>query len=262
MMTFAFDLISDLHVEDNPPLDWQDQATSTMCLVAGDVSRDTKQIKTCLTQLSDCYQAVFYIDGNNEHAGDWDHLPTNHTKLARSLKRVGDNTIFLYNRTVIINDVAILAVNGWFTYDYLENISIDTAKLALCDYLDINMHTADYIEHLAHSDVDYLNRSVAKLQKYIDVKKIIIMTHTPPLARFVENDPDLASSWRLNTTVNRRMSEVLSHDKEKKIKAWCFGHYHWPVDETVDGVRYVCNPLGRSTTPWHRSPYFAKRIEI
>lgn len=262
MMTFAFDLISDLHVEDNPPLDWQDQATSTICLVAGDVSRDVKQIKTCLTQLSDCYQAVFYIDGNNEHAGDWDHLSTSHTKVARSVKRVGDNTIFLHNRTVIINDVAILAVNGWFTYDYLENISIDSAKQALCDYLDVTSATADLIEQLAHSDVDYLNRSVAKLQKYIDVKKIIIMTHTPPLARFVENDPDLASSWRLNTTVNRRMAEVLSHDKEKKIKAWCFGHYHWPVDETVDGVRYVCNPMGRSNTPWYRSPYFAKRIEI
>lgn len=262
MMAFSFDLISDLHVEDNPPLDWQDQATSTMCLVAGDISQDIKQIKKCLTQLSDCYQAVFYIDGNNEHAGDWDHLSSSHSKLVRSLKRVGGNTIFLHNRTVIINDVAILAVNGWFTYDYLENISIDTAKLALCDYLDINMATADLIEQLAHSDVDYLNRSVAKLQKYIDVKKIIIMTHTPPLAKFVENDPDLANSWRLNTTVNRRMAEVLLHDKEKKIKAWCFGHYHWPVDETVDGVQYVCNPMGRSTTAWYRSPYFAKRIEI
>jgi predicted phosphodiesterase len=82
------------------------------------------------------------------------------------------------------------------------------------------------------------------------------------LARFVENDPDLASSWRLNTTVNKRLAEALLHDKEKKIKAWCFGHYHWPVDETVDGVRYVCNPLGRENTPWYRSPYFAKRIEV
>ena len=262
MMTFAFDLISDLHVEDNPPLDWQDQATSTFCLVAGDVSQDVKQIKTCLGQLSNCYEAVFYIDGNNEHVKSWGNLYSSHNKLARSLKNVGSNTIFLHNRTVIINDVAILAVNGWFTYDYIETISIDTAKQALCGYLGITEDTADYIERLAHSDVEYLNRSVAKLQKYIDVKKIIIMTHTPPLARFVENDPDLASSWRLNTTVNSRMPEVLQHDKENKIKAWCFGHYHWPVDETVDGVRYVCNPMGRSTTSWYRSPYFAKRIEI
>lgn len=262
MMTFAFDLISDLHVEDNPSLHWQDQATSPICLVAGDVSQDIKQVKTCLSQLDECYQAVFYIDGNNEHAGDWSHLSKSHSKIARSLKKIGTNTIFLHNRTVIINDVAILAVNGWFTYDYLDNIPIDHAKQALCDYLNITGDTADYIEQLAHSDADYLSRSVAKLQKYIDVKKIIIMTHTPPLARFVENDPDLAGSWRLNTTVNKRLAEALLHDKEKKIKAWCFGHYHWPADETVDGIRYVCNPLGRSTTPWYRSPYFAKRIEV
>lgn len=262
MMTFAFDLISDLHIEDNPPFDWKDQPTSTFCLVAGDVSRDLKTVRTVLKDLGNCYEAVFYIDGNNEHAENWPDKLISYPKLSRALKKPGPNATFLYNHVVIINDVAILAANGWFSYDYLNTISVSESKESLCQYLGINQDVADYIGLLAQSDADYLSRSVKKLQKYVDVKKIIIMTHTPPLARFVEHDPDLGNSWRLNTTINSKLAQVLSHDKEKKIKAWCFGHYHWPVDETVDGIRYVCNPMGRSTTPWYRSPYFAKRIEI
>ena len=39
-MKFAFDLISDLHIETWPDFDWTGQATSPYCVVAGDVARD------------------------------------------------------------------------------------------------------------------------------------------------------------------------------------------------------------------------------
>ena len=262
MMTFAFDLISDLHVEDNPELDWQDQATSRFCLIAGDVSKDVTKVRTTLKKIGDHYESVFYIDGNNEHYNSMDNLMSSYPKLHKLLARSGPNSLFLRDKVVIINDVAILAANGWYSFDYLAHISVEESKQSLCQYMDIPGAAADWMKVLGESDVEYLTRSVSKLQKYIDVKKIIIMTHTPPLARFVEHDPDLADSWRLNTTLNIQLSSVLAKDTEKKIKVWCFGHYHWPVDETVDGVRYVCNPLGKSSTPWYRSPYFAKRIEI
>jgi len=39
-MQFAFDLISDLHIETWPQFDWKDQATSPFCVVAGDIAKD------------------------------------------------------------------------------------------------------------------------------------------------------------------------------------------------------------------------------
>ena len=68
MMQFTFDLISDLHLPTwEQPFDWTGQATSQHCLVLGDITPDRKQLIECLTHLSRCYQAVFFLDGNDEH---------------------------------------------------------------------------------------------------------------------------------------------------------------------------------------------------
>ena len=72
-MHFAFDLISDLHVETWDSLDWTGQPTSPYCVVAGDVGRDRTQVMETLTHLGNCYAGVFYIDGNLKH-NDWSNL--------------------------------------------------------------------------------------------------------------------------------------------------------------------------------------------
>jgi hypothetical protein len=69
-MQFNFDLISDLHLGPHETFDWTDQATSPVCVVAGDISRDIEVTKETLEHLGKCYQAVFYIDGNNEFRYD------------------------------------------------------------------------------------------------------------------------------------------------------------------------------------------------
>jgi len=66
-MSFAFDLISDLHVETWGDFIWTGQATSPYCVVAGDIARDRNVVIDALKHLGQCYQAVFYVDGNDEH---------------------------------------------------------------------------------------------------------------------------------------------------------------------------------------------------
>ena len=58
-MEFAFDLISDLHIETWPGFDWSNQATSPYCVVAGDIARDRKGLIETLKHLGRCYQGVF-----------------------------------------------------------------------------------------------------------------------------------------------------------------------------------------------------------
>ena len=69
-MAITFDLISDLHLETwDQEFDWSNRATSHYCVVAGDISQDRKSALHCLKKLGQSYQAVFYIDGNDEHKG-------------------------------------------------------------------------------------------------------------------------------------------------------------------------------------------------
>jgi hypothetical protein len=56
--------------------------------------------------------------------------------------------------------------------------------------------------------------------------------------------------------------KAVAGDTESKIHTWCFGHYHGDVDSWLGGVRYVNNCRGRGNTPWSKSVYYPKRIEI
>ena len=61
---------------------------------------------------------------------------------------------------------------------------------------------------------------------------------------------------------NSRIQDALKEDGENKIKLWCFGHYHRPIDTVIDGIRYVSNPRGRGDTEFSQIAYYPKRVTI
>ena len=95
-MLFAFDLISDLHVDTWPqPFDWTGQATSPYCVVAGDVCRDRDLLVHTLTHLGQCYPGgVFYIDGNDEHRWYLSDLGESYRELNQLIERI-PNVVYL-----------------------------------------------------------------------------------------------------------------------------------------------------------------------
>jgi hypothetical protein len=103
---------------------------------------------------------------------------------------------------------------------------------------------------------------VRKLQTHQEVKSIIMVTHTVPAPGLIDHDPDLINHWRFNGMGNSYVTRALDEDTEHKIRTWCFGHYHKPIDQRHDGVNWVCNPRGRGNTPWCQQVYYPKRIEI
>ena len=86
-MTFAFDLISDLHIETWTEFDWTGQATSPYCIVSGDVCRDRSVLVDVLTHLGQCYAAVFYIDGNDEHRYYLEDLGESYQDLVKRISK-------------------------------------------------------------------------------------------------------------------------------------------------------------------------------
>lgn len=257
----AFDLISDLHAESWGNFDWQHQATSPMCIVAGDVARDHNVLQQCLKNLGENYQAVLYIDGNEEHRDGFEHLGESYKKLHRAIEGI-PNVTYMQDQVVIIRGCAFIATNAWWTFDYTDRYSEEQSRLGVENYYGLTRSATDLMQMQALSDVKYLENSLRRLQTYPDVRNIVITTHTVPRGEFVEGDPDISDCYRINASTNSYINNILKHDSENKVRAWCFGHYHVAVDQVVDTVRYVCNPRGRNGTKWCRSPYFPIRIEI
>ena len=260
-MQISFDLISDLHVDSWPEFDWTYQATSPFCVVAGDVALDRALLKKTLAHLGQHYNAVFYIDGNEEHRHGLENLDASYQSLSDELAGM-KNVVFLYDQVVILDGVAFLAVTGWTTFNWDSKFNVEDVYQGVQNHYGISSVGTTNIERMAISDALYLQDNIKKLQKHKDVKSIVIVSHFVPRGEFIEHDTHLNATYRLNASINSYVQQTLIEDTENKIKHWCFGHYHFAVDETVDGVRYVCNPRGRTNTPWFRDPYFPVRIDL
>lgn len=260
-MQFSFDLISDLHVETWPTFDWTYQATAPFCVVAGDVARDREILKQTLTHLGQCYQAVFYIDGNDEHRYNMENIGHSYRFLNRTLKNI-KNIHFLQDNVVIIDGVAILATNGWWSFDLDPALDYDQTQQWFTEKLQCISSVADSVTGMAFNDANYIRNSISKLQTHQDVRAIVCVTHTVPGTWLVNHDLELVDTWRFNCLGNPHMQLALDEDTENKIKVWCFGHYHKPVDRDFAGIRFVNNPRGRGDTEWSQSVYYPKRITV
>jgi predicted phosphodiesterase len=260
-MNFNFDLISDIHRETWTNFDWSGQPTSQYCIVAGDIARDRTLVIDTLEQLSKVYLGVFYIDGNDEHKNYMEDLNQSYLELTDLISHL-TNVIYLQDNVVIMNGVAILASNGWWSYDFNPYLDFDQSMEWVKNKDGISQTAAANIVVTGYRDAGYLVNSVAKLQKHKDVKAIVMVTHTVPTRKIIQHDIELEDSWRFNSMGNSYVDDAIAADSENKIKLWCFGHYHRPVDTIIDGIRYVSNPRGRGDTPYSQAAYYPKRISV
>jgi len=261
-MQFSFDLISDLHVDTWPDgFDWTGQPTSTYCVVAGDVAADRKQLRSALKHLGRCYHAVFYVDGNEEHANTIEDLGASYRSLGKDISNI-PNVVYLQDNVVIINGVALLGTNGWWGYDFDPMLDLQQCQNWHKEKYMMDQEHVDAISAMSRHDAGYMRRSVAKLQTHPDVAAIVVVTHTVPIPDVIGHDIDLVNTWRYNIMGNSIMRSVHEVDTENKINTWCFGHYHKSMDRTINGVRYVGHCKGRGGTPWSQHVYYPKRITI
>jgi predicted phosphodiesterase len=261
-MRLAFDLISDLHVETWDKNDWTGQATAPYCIVAGDVARNRDRLLEALEHLGKCYPGgVFYVDGNEEHRDYYHDLGASYRELAKDIQSVS-NVIYMQDNCVIVNSVAILGTNAWWTYDFDLNLDLDSSVQQVQDHFGISNSAAINISGVAYNDAAYITNSVRKLQTHMEVGAIILVTHTVPAPWIISHDPDLSHTYKFNGMGNSYITQAIKEDTENKIHTWCFGHYHRPVDQTLGGINYLCNPRGRGNTEWSQQVYHPRRIEI
>jgi hypothetical protein len=168
----------------------------------------------------------------------------------------------MQDNVIIINGVALLATNGWWSYDFDVALDPDQTMEWYRDRMNITESSALSINSVAYNDAAYMINSVAKLQTHQDVKSIVIISHTVPAPWLIQHDTELIDTWRFNCMGNKHLQLVLNEDTENKIHTWCFGHYHKSVDRTLDNIRYVNNCRGRGDTDWRQVAYYPKRITV
>lgn len=230
-MNLSVDLISDLSLDKGCLFDWTGQSTSLFCVVAGNISTDIECIKNVLSNLSTQYRGVFYIDGILEHSNS-DLYQDRIDELLMMCKNM-QNVIYLHNHVVVLEGVAFVGINGW---DLDNNHIID------------NQYNLSELDNVRDMDFAYLCNTVRMLQQNHDVKKIVIISNSPPGSNLVFNNDHFSDSNDLST--------ALILDIFRKVSHWLYGNTDINVDIVNNGIRYTNNVM------YDQRPYYPKRIDI
>lgn len=230
-MDIGFDIISDLYLTPEESFNWENKATSLYCIVAGNVSTDTRTIYQTLGHLARFYQGIFYVPGPLEYQ-NCININIRTQELFNVCTRI-PKVAMLYQHVVIIDGIAIVGCNGWSVDpDQFPNLSpreIDTAR---------------------YEDILYTKKSIDKLQTHLDVKRMIIVSNSVPKKELYFGEvPDYYDE-------QVQLDFGLNADTESKVTNWVFGTYKKIVDTTLNNINYVNNPY------YKIRPYWAKRITI
>lgn len=230
MQEIGFDIISDLNLNPNDSFNWENKATSLYCIVAGNVSSNLRTVIQVLIHLSSKYQGVFFVPGKLEYE-NCESLSVRTNELLAIGESI-PNLVILYNSVIVVDGIALLGSNGWGNIEG----TLDSKNLA--------MTAAKY------EDFTYLISSLGKLQKHIDVKKIIAITSGVPRE-------DLYFGEMPENVVDQiPLYNILEADTEKKVSHWVFGTYNKPVELNIDNINYINNAKNQY------GPYYAKRLAI
>ena len=138
----------------------------------------------------------------------------------------------MHHHVVVIDGIAVVGANGWY-----GNTVYDESMESL-------------LEVHRNEDILYLKNTLERLQKHLDVKKVVIVSNSvPSIDLYFGEHPDTIDSY-LNLSI------ALLADTENKVSHWMYGTYGKIVDTTINDINYFNN------SSFKRNPYWAKRIEI
>ena len=101
MKDIGFDIISDLYLSPDDSFNWEGKATSLYCIIAGNISNDTRTFILTLSHLSKFYQGVFFTTGQYDVSGKTD-IEDYNSKISHAFEKK-HNITSLYQNVVIIH---------------------------------------------------------------------------------------------------------------------------------------------------------------
>jgi hypothetical protein len=230
MQDIGFDIVGELYIEPNDSFNWENKATSLYCIVTGNISSDTRTLMQVLVHLSKYYQGVFFVPGSLEYKNT-DDIAARTDEIAHLCSHI-PNVILLHQTIIVVDGVGVVGINGWSNAG-----SVDTVSEM--------MRTAARYE-----DAKYLSATLGKLQRHLDVKKIVVITNAVPKEELYFGEEPITVYDQIPLT------NILDVDTEHKVRHWVFGTYTKPVDTVLNDIQYLNNPyLGNK-------PYWPKRLTV
>jgi predicted phosphodiesterase len=227
--------ISDIHLEFFKVLPKQivRPVADILCL-AGDIGYPFSSLYTnFLKQVSRDFKKVFLITGNHEYysmgANKGHDMAEIDDKITNLIK---DN--YLYNVTYLDNSFE--DYNGYRFVGTTLWTCLNSPQTYINDF-----HTIPEMTEELYNTMHEISREF--LQTDIIIKSplpVIVMTHHLPSYSLI-SDKYKADKY---TAYNQFFASGCEDLFAPTIKAWIYGHTHSENKQYINGIEFVCNPLG------------------
>lgn len=190
-------------------------------LLAGDSTESfelTNKISIILTNRG---IDTYFIMGNHEH---W--------SITYDEAQEYPTDRYINNKSLHFGDKHIIAIDGTFDYSY-----VDKPKDVL------NKHGRKFFDlhYIKTKDFDYLDKvNKDNLKSLINeaTDDTVLMMHYMPSVEFAIKKDYI---WNMNNAFMGSDYESIIGDKVSKV---IFGHTHIPQHKVINGVEYICKPVG------------------
>lgn len=228
-------VLSDIHVEFH-----RDQGESfvkgldptgvDVLVLAGDIGV-AAGTKWALEKFCTRYAAatVLFVPGNHEYYRSY---PAEMDEFFGEAEAANKNLRILRNRIVEVGGVRFAGTSLWFRDD--------PANVFLAPQLSDFSLIEDFVPWVYNENrlAESFLRGVLSMPRPPEV----VITHHLPSDRCV------VAPYK-GHPLNRFFVAPIADSLPKLPKVWIYGHTHTPFDETHDGCRFVCNPLGYPHEP-------------
>jgi predicted phosphodiesterase len=225
--------ISDIHLEHYNKLPTIKQIGDVMVL-AGDIGYPFSEIyEEFLMDMNNKFKKVFLITGNHEFYNSGKNK-------YKSMEEIDDHI-----RDIIID-------NKLMNVSYLDNSYEDYDGVRFCgttlwtqitnprylinDFSIIKDMSIELRNELFENSCEFINNVLSK----DDSVPIVMISHHLPSYKLIHHS-FLTDEYK---NYNQCYASNCDHFFKGPIKVWIFGHTHKEWNTEIDGVKFLCNPLG------------------
>lgn len=252
-ISLKIQLFSDIHNYDLSFMPKKTDADVIVC--AGDFDMGSN-VKTWAKNVVDVHdKELLFCLGNHDY---WNTTKESHTVdewISEYEKLNTDKVHFLEQKTVIINDVALIFATGWSDFDHNNSVTKMSSQSISKDFSKIRTENGKILpDDIYERFVQAKQFIVQELEKHSD-KKCVVVTHYPP---------SISCNTSFNITAVSyywcgQMEDVIH--KYKPV-AWISGHMHNPFDRMIDETRVIINPAGNVKKGIAQLPTFKDDLVI
>lgn len=200
-----------------------------ICILAGDIGNPYQSnYNIFMESISKHFKKTFVISGNHEYYNKRKTIQETNKFLEEYFRKF-NNITFLNNNYEYYDNFCFIGTTLWSKITnpaYEINDIYNIPNFDIIQYNQLNVKSIEFLENAL------LNNN-----------NCIVLTHHVPSNKLIDIQYKTESMLPYNQWFYCNMDNLIEKNKNK-IKCWIYGHTHTSSNNIIDGIPFLCNPIG------------------